>query len=665
MARGGSSDPRQRQRYCYFFTARYRSLPPRRPAGFSCMARPLRRRRRGHFDCVGRDYGAIRTRRSSPSRRRRWRSCALSPPGDKLTLSDPVGNRPDGNLALGQRPLQDSIAERLQLDGPNKRIAQLEAGNAALEKQIADAGRIGMGKKAAAATNSCHIAHAEGWKAISVAPDICKVGNAMVAFNSHATLDNNVKARGTAVYRIGDVIKVVQGDAGKHIVSGTSLGSGHVKILDGHDKIKVNGQAIARHDSRCLVNCDASGNGGAQGKVITEVKSTIVLPPPVQPEGKDKEQKDRTSERLEALKRARTDVAAHMANMNAPDEYVRFHDLDEKLNGWIQQVSGKGGTAADAIAQVTRGFLGFGKDLAIGLGEIAYEGGKGVFKLVQLNPTENGNLIKQIDSQILAENIRLGNVGWARMGNGVIALGSAIVKPVTDPWKKEQYGEAVTRAGMEIGTLGLGLTKSLRLGKGAVVDTAMSLSGGSGVHVAPLLKPQFSGRWSDYVTHGIKQNPLRSPEGKRLVIEFEKQGLSRLQAVNKASKLMKTGSTLPHANPIEVNDKFYKVITEGGRVGAESAFWAKEADIAALKGLSADEIASRLGLPLVSQQGVRFQVVEIRALRPSTSFTSVIAPTSEIGADGRVWSQVGGEMQTLLIDRSPFTSPALTTITFP
>ena len=622
----------------------------------------------------------------------------MSPPGDKLTLSDPVGNRPDGNLALGQRPLQDSIAERLQLDGLNKRIAQLEAGNAALEKQIADAGRIGMGKKAAAATNSGHIAHAEGWKAISVAPDICKVGNAMVAFNSHATLDNkvtasaNVKARGTAVYRKGDVIKVVQGDAGKHIVSGTSLGSGHVKILDGHDKIKVNGQAIARHDSRCLVNCDASGNGGAQGKVITEVKSTIVLPPPVQPEGKDKEQKDRTSERLEALKRARTDVAAHMANMNAPDEYVRFHDLDEKLNGWIQQVSGKGGTAADAIAQVTRGFLGFGKDLAIGLGEIAYEGGKGVFKLVQLNHTENGNLIKQIDSQILAENIRLGNVGWARTVNGVIALGSAIVKPVTDPWKKEQYGEAVTRAGVEIGTFGLGALKSIktawaarnykaagRIGsvkyKGAVVKSALTpppavppLSSGkvaAGVHVTVAKKPQFSGKWTNYLTKGLRSDPMMSPEGRRLVIEFERKNRTRREAIEDAANLMETGSTLPQANPVGVNDKFYKVISDGNKVGPNSAFWATKRDIDALRGLSYDQVANRLGLPLASQQGTRFQVVEITAIRPNTSFTSKIAPTVEVGSDGNVWKQSGGDFQTLILDRSDFTDPLLVNIIFP
>lgn len=623
----------------------------------------------------------------------------MSPPGDKLTLSDPGGNRPGGNLPLGQRPIEERIAEKLQLDELNKRLAQLEAGNAALEKQIAAADSIQAQGKSGASANSFHVAHAEGWKAIAVAPDICKVGNAIVAFNSYATLDNkvtassNVKARGTAVYRKGDVIKTVRGDAGKHIVSGTSLSAGHVKILDGHDNVKVNGQPIARHDSRCLVNCDAEGLGGAQGKLVTEVKTAMVAPPPPPKKSEDegKEEKDRTSKRLEALKRARADVAAHMANMNAPDEFVRFRDLDEILNRWIQQVSGERGTAGDAIAQVTRGFLGFGKDLAIGIGETAYEGGKGVFKLVQLNHTENGNLIKQIDSQILAENIRLGNVTWAKAGTGVVALGSAIAKPVTDPWKKEQYGEALTRAGAEIGTLGLGALRSIQtawatksMSAGRRLATAESKTAAApsahapainapvsnekistGLHIKVAIKPTFSGDWGNYLTKGLRSRPMDSAEGRRLIIEFEKKNGDHEEAIRDAFRLIQTGSTLPQANPVSISDKFYKIISDGNVVGANSAFWATKGDIELLHGLSYDQIADRLGLPLASQQGSKFRVIEISAIRPSTSFTSRIAPTVEIAGDGRTWMQSGGDLQTLIVDRSSFTDPIFTDISFP
>jgi hypothetical protein len=122
---------------------------------------------------------------------------------------------------------------------------------------------------------------------------------------------------------------------------------------------------------------------------------------------------------------------------------------------------------------------------------------------------------------------------------------------------------------------------------------------------------------------------------------------------------------MPLANPVEVGDKFFKVVPADGTVGPNSAFWATEKDLAGLKGLRYDQIADRLGIPLVSQQGVKFEVVEITALRPGMTFTSIIAPTTELGANGTVWSQSGKGIQTLLIDRTIFTSPKLTGITFP
>lgn len=87
--------------------------------------------------------------------------------------------------------------------------------------------------------------------------------------------------------------------------------------------------------------------------------------------------------------------------------------------------------------------------------------------------------------------------------------------------------------------------------------------------------------------------------------------------------------------------------------------------LAGLRGLSYDEIAARLGFPLASQQGTTFEVVEITALRNGTSFTSVIAGTTEIGKNGQVWRQTGGDLQTLLIDRSVFSAPIPTGQTFP
>lgn len=62
-----------------------------------------------------------------------------------------------------------------------------------------------------------------------------------------------------------------------------------------------------------------------------------------------------------------------------------------------------------------------------------------------------------------------------------------------------------------------------------------------------------------------------------------------------------------------------------------------------------------IGIPLESQQTTRFEVVEITATRDTTVFQSKIAPTTQNG-----WPQDGGGTQTLVTDRSAFSSPVPT-----
>lgn len=394
----------------------------------------------------------------------------MSPPGDKLKLADPLGSKPDGKAVLDQRSTEDEIAEDLQVADSKKRIAELERSNAALEKHLNNESKAASKAKDAGQGKTRHVAHAEGWKAVCTAPDFCKVGKDVVAFNSFATLDqkhtasSNVKARGTAVYRQGDIIKNVQADAGKHIVSGTSLGSGHVKILDGHDNVKINGTPVARHDSRCLINCDASGVGGAQGKLVTEQKGAGGGAAPsndAAPPG------ERTSEKLDALKKARAKVADGMLNLNAADEFVDFAQSNEVLDSLIAQIGGTAGAPSGYAAQVARGLLGFGKDMVMGVGELAYEGIKAVPKLVQLTHSPSGALLAQFDAKILAENIELGNITPATVGEGTLNVGKAIVKPITDPWAKGQYVESVTRGVTEVATLGIGWLKGSKAARAA------------------------------------------------------------------------------------------------------------------------------------------------------------------------------------------------------
>ncbi|WP_175905974.1 polymorphic toxin type 15 domain-containing protein [Burkholderia seminalis] len=137
---------------------------------------------------------------------------------------------------------------------------------------------MGGAQASSSAVNSTsrHIANEDRWKAFTTSPDFCKVGNSVVPFDSYAIINNkqtaspNVFAAGKPVYRVGDLHHGVLGDAGQHVVSGTSLGSGYVKILSGQSNVIVNGQKVARDGSACKINCDASGNGGAPGKITTE-----------------------------------------------------------------------------------------------------------------------------------------------------------------------------------------------------------------------------------------------------------------------------------------------------------------------------------------------------------------------------------------------------------
>ncbi len=175
-------------------------------------------------------------------------------------------------------------------------------------------------------------------------------------------------------------------------------------------------------------------------------------------------------------------------------------------------------------------------------------------------------------------------------------------------------------------------------------------------------KPKFSGDWDNYKTFGIFDDPLSSPEGRRMVIEFENGGIDHDAAIYKTRKLMETGSTLPIANPINVGDVFYKLVPNGATVGPKSVFWITEAEVSKLRYFSGvDSIADRLGVPLAQQQAASFSLYKVKAIDPGTSFTSRVAPTSELGADGTVWKQAGGAEQTLLTDRqmTKFSSPEL------
>jgi hypothetical protein len=163
-----------------------------------------------------------------------------------------------------------------------------------------------------------------------------------------------------------------------------------------------------------------------------------------------------------------------------------------------------------------------------------------------------------------------------------------------------------------------------------------------------------------YVTYGIKDHPLNSAEGRRMVTQYKSQGMTDAEALRNTIEKMESGSTLPDAMSVNVGDKLYKVVPEGSMPGQYSAYFATEKELNALRGMSYDQISDRIGIPLESQQTLRFDVVEVTATRPTTVFDSVIARTTQNG-----YAQPGGGVQTLITDRGAFTDPIVTGIKFP
>jgi hypothetical protein len=202
-------------------------------------------------------------------------------------------------------------------------------------------------------------------------------------------------------------------------------------------------------------------------------------------------------------------------------------------------------------------------------------------------------------------------------------------------------------AGVVAGSLGSGALEGAVEGEILASDTG-----------AVAARPAFSGDWSNFRTLGISDSPLSSSQGQQMVMYLQNQGMDRAVAVDYASQLMSTGPTLPVANPVEVGDVFYKLVPSGGSVGPNSAYWMTESQLASLNGLTADQVGAKMGLPLAQQNG-GFDLYAVKANTPSMSFTSTVAPTEEFGAGGTLWTQSGGNGQTLLLNRSLFSNPVL------
>jgi hypothetical protein len=107
-----------------------------------------------------------------------------------------------------------------------------------------------------------HIADAEdGFFVLAVTPDMCKVGKAIVAFKpmqilspEEAAFSTTVFARDEKILLLKSTIDGVKGNAGKGLLSGVAVKSGHVEIKEGSDTVIIEDRLTARDGDEVDMN---------------------------------------------------------------------------------------------------------------------------------------------------------------------------------------------------------------------------------------------------------------------------------------------------------------------------------------------------------------------------------------------------------------------------
>ncbi len=110
-----------------------------------------------------------------------------------------------------------------------------------------------------------HIADAESaFFVLAVTPDMCKVGNTVVAFKPMQTLppeqarfSTSVFARDEKVLLLNSVISGVKGNAGKGIISGVAVTSGNVEVKQGSSTVVIEDRLTARDGDEVDMNVAA------------------------------------------------------------------------------------------------------------------------------------------------------------------------------------------------------------------------------------------------------------------------------------------------------------------------------------------------------------------------------------------------------------------------
>ena len=107
-----------------------------------------------------------------------------------------------------------------------------------------------------------HIADKEsGYIVYNVEPDFCKVHGAVKSFDIVQSLSEertdyspDTFSRGEQVLHVNSVIKGVEGNAGKGVKSQVSQGIGDSVMIQGSERLFVNGQPACHHGHEADMN---------------------------------------------------------------------------------------------------------------------------------------------------------------------------------------------------------------------------------------------------------------------------------------------------------------------------------------------------------------------------------------------------------------------------
>jgi len=270
-----------------------------------------------------------------------------------------------------------------------------------------------------------------------------------VPFDSFRDLSNavqhspNVFARGTPILTVGSgKLAGTESNAGAGTCSQTSMFGGDVIITSGSSTVSANKHCAAYHGSETLMNV---GPGGAntKGMLVTDVgtptgqvqdKKVVCNDPP-----KSSQDLEKLTQMKESLK------DSDPAQL---DEWIRTNDAQEIVGGWINQMRPANDSGFwGGVAGAGRGILNVVNRTVFGLADL-------LKLMAQHNPMNPMAMIHdQLNMQILAENIKLGNICLASVKEAAKAAGKQITKPMEDAWARGDHVQAITEGGIEIAML--------------------------------------------------------------------------------------------------------------------------------------------------------------------------------------------------------------------